>query len=101
MAAPNIVSVATIKGTSFAAVLTTTLTTTMVTCAAETVCKINVIRCTNVTDNDATVTFDEAPSSFPPPHVARVDPLGKLLCVILFFESSFIFQTPLKFVLSG
>ena len=55
MAAPNIVSVATIKGLSFVAALTTTLTTTMVTCAAETVCKINVIRCT---DNDATVTFD-------------------------------------------
>jgi len=58
MAAPNIVSVATIKGTSFVAVLTTTLTTTLVTCAAETVCKINVIRCSNITDNDATVTFD-------------------------------------------
>ena len=58
MAAPNIVSVATIKGLSFVAALTTTLTTTMVTCAAETVCKINVIRCTNITDNDATVTFD-------------------------------------------
>jgi len=58
MAAPNIVSVATIKGVSFVAALTTTLTTTMVTCAAETVCKINVIRCSNITDNDATVTFD-------------------------------------------
>ena len=58
MAAPNIVSVATIKGTSFVAVLTTTLTTTLVTCAAETVCKINVIRCSNITDNDATVTYE-------------------------------------------
>jgi len=58
MAAPNIVSVATIKGISYVAVLTTTLTTTLVTCASETVCKINVIRCSNITDNDATVTFD-------------------------------------------
>ena len=32
----------------------------MVTYAAETVNQINVIRCTNVTDNDATVTFDLA-----------------------------------------
>ena len=49
---------ATIKGVTFVAVLTTTLTTTMVTCAAETVCKLNVIRCSNITDNDATVSFD-------------------------------------------
>tara|TARA_R110000796_G_scaffold75705_1_gene169652 strand:+ start:78 stop:434 length:357 start_codon:yes stop_codon:yes gene_type:complete len=58
MAQPNIVSVATINGVSYVAALTTTLTTTLVTCAAETVCKLNVIRASNITDNDATVTFD-------------------------------------------
>ena len=58
MAIPNIVSVATINAVTEVAVLTTTLTTTLVTAAAEYVNKINLIRCTNITDSDATVTFD-------------------------------------------
>ena len=58
MAAPNIVNVATILGETAVADLSTTLTTTLLTCAAENVNKINLIRVTNVTDNDATVTAD-------------------------------------------
>ena len=38
--------------------MTTTLTTTLVTAASDKVLKMNVIRCTNITDNDATVTLD-------------------------------------------
>ena len=58
MAIPNIVSVATIHGETLVSVLTTTLTTTLVTGEAEHVYKINLIRCSNYTDNDTTVTFD-------------------------------------------
>ena len=58
MAKPNIVSVASIYGETIVTVLTTTLTTTIVTSTADEVYKINLIRCTNITDNDATVTFD-------------------------------------------
>ena len=58
MAIPNIVSVSSIYGTTVVGVLTTTLTTTLVTAASDKVMKINVIRCTNITDNDATVTLD-------------------------------------------
>ena len=58
MAKPNIVSVAYIYGETHVAVLTTTLTTTLVTAAADEVYKINLIRCANITDSDATVTFD-------------------------------------------
>ena len=58
MAKPNIVSVAYIYGETHVAVLTTTLTTTLVTAASEEVYKINLIRCANITDDDATVTFD-------------------------------------------
>ena len=58
MAAPNIVDVATILGISYVADLSTTLTTTLITGAAENVNKINLIRVTNVTDNDATTTID-------------------------------------------
>ena len=58
MAAPNIVSVASILGTTQVGDLTTTLTTTLVTAASDKVLKMNVIRCTNITDNDATVTLD-------------------------------------------
>ena len=58
MAAPNIVDVATILGISYVADLSTTLTTTLITGAAENVNKINLIRVTNVTDNDATCTID-------------------------------------------
>jgi hypothetical protein len=58
MAIPNIVSVSSIYGTTTVTVLTTTLTTTIVTSTADEVYKINLIRCTNITDNDATVTFD-------------------------------------------
>tara|TARA_B100001250_G_scaffold98458_1_gene82644 strand:- start:3039 stop:3398 length:360 start_codon:yes stop_codon:yes gene_type:complete len=58
MAIPNIVSVSSIYGTTVVGVLTTTLTTTLVTAASDKVLKINVIRCTNITDNDATVTLD-------------------------------------------
>tara|TARA_B100000287_G_scaffold379836_1_gene383205 strand:+ start:1742 stop:2101 length:360 start_codon:yes stop_codon:yes gene_type:complete len=58
MAIPNIVSVSSIYGTTAVTVLTTTLTTTIVTAASDKVLKMNVIRCTNITDNDATVTFD-------------------------------------------
>ena len=58
MAIPNIVSVSSIYGTTAVGVLTTTLTTTLVTAASDKVLKINVIRCTNITDNDATVTLD-------------------------------------------
>ena len=47
-----------IYGTTAVGVLTTTLTTTLVTAASDKVLKINVIRCTNITDNDATVTLD-------------------------------------------
>ena len=53
MAAPNIVNVATILGISYVADLGTTLTTTLITGAADNVNKINLIRVTNVTDNDA------------------------------------------------
>ena len=58
MAIPNIVSVSSIYGTTVVGVLTTTLTTTLVTAASDKVLKMNVIRCTNITDNDATVTLD-------------------------------------------
>ena len=58
MAIPNIVSVSSIQGTTTVGVLTTTLTTTLVTAASDKVLKINVIRCTNITDSDATVTLD-------------------------------------------
>ena len=58
MALPNIVSVSSIYGTTGVGVLTTTLTTTLVTAASDKVLKMNVIRCTNITDNDATVTLD-------------------------------------------
>ena len=58
MTIPNIVNVATIHAETLVAVLTTTLTTTLVTGEAEHVYKINVLRCTNITDNDATVTID-------------------------------------------
>ena len=58
MAIPNIVSVSSIYGTTVVGVLTTTLTTTLVTAASDKVLKMNVIRCTNITYNDATVTLD-------------------------------------------
>ena len=58
MAQPNIVSVSSIYGTTEVGVLTTTLTTTLVTAASNKVLKMNVIRCTNITDSDATVTLD-------------------------------------------
>ena len=58
MAIPNIVGVTSIFGTSEVTVLTTTLTTTIVTAASNKVLKMNLIRCTNITDNDATVDFD-------------------------------------------
>ena len=58
MAIPNIVSVSSIYGTTVVGVLTTTLTTTLVTAASDKVLKINVIRCKNITDTDATVTLD-------------------------------------------
>ena len=58
MAQPNIVSVASILGTTQVGDLTTTLTTTLVTAASDKVLKINIIRITNVTDNDATTTID-------------------------------------------
>ena len=54
MAIPNIVSVSSIYGTTVVSVLTTTL----VTAAPDEVYKINLIRCANITDSDATVTFD-------------------------------------------
>ena len=58
MAIPNIVNVATIHAESIVGYLTTTLTTTLITSEAEHVYKINVLRVTNVTDNDATCTID-------------------------------------------
>tara|TARA_R110000824_G_scaffold218548_1_gene405249 strand:- start:31 stop:390 length:360 start_codon:yes stop_codon:yes gene_type:complete len=58
MTAPNIVNVTSIIGTTVVADLGTTLTTTLVTAAADTVCKINLIRISNITDNDATTTID-------------------------------------------
>ena len=58
MAQPNIVSVASILGTTQVGDLTTTLTTTLVTAASNKVLKINIIRISNVTDNDATTTID-------------------------------------------
>ena len=58
MAIPNIVNVATINAESAVGDLGTTLTTTLLTGESEQVYKINVIRVTNVTDNDATVTID-------------------------------------------
>ena len=58
MAIPNIVNVATIHAETLVTVLTTTLTTTLATAEAEHVYKINVLRCTNITDSDATVTID-------------------------------------------
>ena len=57
MAVPNIVGVTSIIGTTEVTVLTTTLTTTIVTAASDKVVKMNLIRCTNITDNDATVNF--------------------------------------------
>ena len=59
MAIPNIVSVSSIYGTTVNSVLTTTLTTTLVTAASDKVLKINLIRCPNITDNDATDTVDQ------------------------------------------
>ena len=58
MTQPNIVDVTSIYGTTYVADLGTTLTTTLVTAATDKVLKINVIRVTNVTDNDATCTID-------------------------------------------
>ena len=58
MAAPNIVNVTTINGKTAVADLGTTLTTTLLTAASDQVNKINLIRVTNVTDNDATTTID-------------------------------------------
>ena len=58
MAIPNIVSVSSIYGTTVNSVLTTTLTTTLVNSVTDKVHKINLIRCSNITDGDATVTFD-------------------------------------------
>ena len=58
MAQPNIVSVSSILGTTQVGDLSTTLTTTLVTAASNKVLKINIIRITNVTDNDATTTID-------------------------------------------
>tara|TARA_R110000787_G_scaffold235616_1_gene342301 strand:+ start:254 stop:613 length:360 start_codon:yes stop_codon:yes gene_type:complete len=58
MTAPNIVNVASIIGTTVVADLGTTLTTTLVTAATDTVCKINLIRISNITDSDATTTID-------------------------------------------
>ena len=58
MAIPNIVNVATIHAETLVGDLTTTLTTTLVTGEAEQVYKINVIRASNITSSDATVTFD-------------------------------------------
>ena len=58
MAIPNIVNVATIHAETLVTVLTTTLTTTLATGEAQHVYKINVLRCTNITDSDATVTID-------------------------------------------
>jgi len=58
MAVPNIVDVATINGRTYVADLGTTLTTTLVTADTHYVYKINLIRVTNVTDNDATTTID-------------------------------------------
>ena len=53
MAIPNIVNVATIHAETIVGDLSTTLTTT-----SDYVNKINLIRCSNITDNDATVTID-------------------------------------------
>ena len=58
MAAPNIVNVTTINGKTAVADLGKTLTTTLLTAAADQVNKINLIRVTNVTNTDATVTID-------------------------------------------
>ena len=58
MANPNIVSVSSILGTTYVAALTTTLTTTLVTAASDKLLKLNIIRASNITDNDATVTID-------------------------------------------
>ena len=58
MAAPNIVNVTTINGKTAVADLSTTLTTTLLTAASDQVNKINLVRVTNVTDNDATCTID-------------------------------------------
>ena len=58
MAAPKIVYVSTINGKTAVADLGTTLTTTLLTAASAQVNKINLIRVTNVTDTDATVTID-------------------------------------------
>jgi len=60
MAAPNIVSVSSIYGKTKGAALDTTLTTSLLTCAANKVLKINTIIVSNVdgTNNaDATISF--------------------------------------------
>ena len=58
MAIPNVVSVSSIYGTTVISLLTTTLTTTLVTAASDKLLKINLIRCSNITDSDTVVTFD-------------------------------------------
>ena len=58
MAQPNIVSVSSILGTTQVGDLSNTSTTTLVTAASDKVLKSNIVRITNVTDSDATVTLD-------------------------------------------
>ena len=92
MAIPNIVSVSSIYGTTVVGVLTTTLTTTLVTAASDKVLKINVIRCTNITDNDATVTLDVEVSGTHKKIANEVTVPANSVVVIVDKNSSFYLQ---------
>ena len=67
MAAPNIVNVSSIYGKTMGAALTTTLTTTLLTCASEKLLKINSIIVANIDGSsgaDATISFYDGSSTW-------------------------------------
>ena len=67
MAAPNIVNVSSIYGHTMGAALTTTLTTTLLTCASEKLYKINSIIVSNIDGTDsanATISFYDGSSTW-------------------------------------
>ena len=99
MAQPNIVSVSSILGTTQVGDLSTTLTTTLVTAASDKVLKMNVIRCTNITDNDATVTLDVEVSGTHKKIANEVTvPANSVVDIVLYLHTSFK-PTEVKFVL--
>ena len=77
MAAPNIVNVTTINGKSAVADLGTTLTTTLMTVASNTVVKINRITVANVDGtNAADVTVSITKANFTPDGISDFDTSG-------------------------